>query len=454
MTDMQKNIRTLLKESTGRKALLLYIFAAVIALTGLIMYYAAALTLNALFAGSGNMYVSLIALACAFGAAAGIFLFNSIFNGIRLDMEDRFMETLEQTMDEQNQEELYPLMDDAVHFQMEGIMQSGVLLIRDIIRIIIVTVLDYRCALIMVPGFVIHEFLFKKMAEKKIVSAEKFVLDLHLIPQAVLAIVLSAVLIFALFEMKNGRLGLYGVIMMLFMFMDLVRDHAHQSYEILGLRKDLRSLELLDTYMSGSPLPVYEENETVCDDSKPYIMKAVSFAALTICIIMYVYAVCSILGYRSELPLRWAAVMMIASSLAASVCHAYAERGLAEKKEHILLRKAASGVVSLISLLYALRVNALLAGILASAFAADQILVPLILDRSAAPYETRTDERIRGLVHMICLTLIIFAGVMLYWNAMASFAQVLMISALYMAVYMQLDGKGFASEKQESTDER
>ena len=122
-------------------------------------------------------------------------------------------------------------------------------------------------------------------------------------------------------------------------------------------------------------------------------------------------------------------------------------------KVNVMMRKAASAFVSVIALIYAFSVNALLGGILASAFAAEQILLPLIAERYAHNESGRTDH-IRGLIHMVCLSLIIIAGVLLYWNAMASFTDVLTVSVLYMVTYMHIDTLPSGFVKGDKADEQ
>ena len=456
MTDMQKNIRTLLKEGTQKKAVLLYIFAAVIVLTEMIMYYAASLTLNTLFAGIGNMYISLIALACAFGAAAGVVLFTCIAGTLRRETEERCLETLEDVLihEEESEEMLYPYIEEAVHFQMNGIVQSRQLLIQDVIRIIAVTALDYRCGLILAAGFIVYEFLFKRMAEKKITDIKRFVRELHLIPGLMLTVLLCAVLVFALYEMEKGRAGLYGVFMILFMFMDLIRAHVKQTDSIASLRKDLRSIEILDAYLNDAEqVPEHTDTKTVCSEPKPYVMLGISFLVLTCGVIMYVSAVRNILGYRAQFSTITACALMCVSALFAALCHSYGKGAAAGMKVNVMMRKAASACVSVIALIYAFTVNALLGGILASAFAAEQILLPLIAERYAHNESGSTDH-IRGLIHMVCLSLIIIAGVLLYWNAMASFTDVLTVSVLYMVTYMHIDTLPSGFAKGDKADEQ
>ena len=55
---------------------------------------------------------------------------------------------------------------------------------------------------------------------------------------------------------------------------------------------------------------------------------------------------------------------------------------------------------------------------------------------------------------MVCLSLIIIAGVLLYWNAMASFTDVLMVSVLYMVTYMHIDTLPSGFVKGDKADEQ
>jgi len=242
--------------------------------------------------------------------------------------------------------------------------------------------------------------------------------------------------------------------MILFMCMDLFHAHAKQTDTIASLRKDLRSIEILDAYLNDAEqVPEHMTEQPVCNEKKPYVMLGISFLVLTCSVIMYVSAVRNILGYRAQFSTITACALMCVSVLIAASCHSYGKGAAAGMKVNVMMRKATSAFVSVIALIYAFSVNALLGGILASAFAAEQILLPLIAERYAHNESGSTDH-IRGLIHMVCLSLIIIAGVLLYWNAMASFTDVLMVSVLYMVTYMHIDTLPSGFVKGDKADEQ
>lgn len=456
---MQQNVKEEIRTKIRRKAILSHLMDIVCILVDLIMYYAAGLTLNVLFAGIGNGFVSLIAFLAAAGAAAGRFLFPLIRRSIDRDIAEICMNTLDEKVpdeeDEEVQESLYSLFQDAVHFEMKGRLKAERLLIKDILYVIAVSLLDLRCGLLLGAAVLVNDLLLNIFAKRNVVSASKFRLMSALVPSLPAVLIISALLITALSRLQNGPLGLYGIIMILFILMDLLRSHAEQSSSILKLRKDLRSAEKIEEYVNGVRKPEVTGNapQEKKEGTGPYLVLAAAFFSAVCLFLFAADGILNILSYRTVYSLKAIRLCIPLFAAAAALCHALFLYVHPETEYSKKLRKAVSAVSGLAALVYAFTVNPLLAGILASALAALTAAVPLFLSMRLEedPEETIDEhENLYGMIHFLFLILIIAAGIMMYWNSMATFAEVLKITVLYMGVYMCIDQTPF--ERHSETD--
>ncbi len=437
---MQNSIRTLVHEKTKRTAILFHIMTAVIVLTELVMYYAAGLFLNMLFAGIGNMAVTLIIFLAAGGAMLGKFLFTLIRNQKKTEIKEISLETLEESVLEKDTEEyddsLHSLFLDAVHFETEGMLGARTLFIEDIIRIVAVFLLDVRCGLVTLGAVAVYDFAVYKLSHLNVKSEKSFVTKLSAM-SGFLNLSAAVILLSGMVLLDKQSLGLYGLIMIMFIWMDILSHHEKQNREILRLRRDLHSLEKIEAYKpeEESQIAGIRKAEEKAD-LKAALMRSSSLIFLSLSFVLCAYGIRNILSYRTLISLNAIKILIPLCALGASffyICSRRAEAGKERKEtEH------ASGMaVSALQLVLALVINPLHAGIYASSLATLYVLLPLLLREK----EEDSSDHFYGLLQYLFLILILFSGMVLYWNTKESFPEVLMIAVLYMLTCMNMNTK-------------
>lgn len=196
------------KLAENRKQLVLFhLFSLLIRFSCLVMYYAAGLTLNTLFAGISSPIVSVPALAVAAGAVLGRFLFQSF--------RQRMLEEL-------SEEEC----------RLSALKQE--LAVSDLVSVILAVVLCGWGGVILGAG-VLSSWTIR-------------LIRIHKEEYELTGLLLSVSLgtLAAVSAMKTGRAGLYGVIMYCLIAMDILRMHRQLRFEEKGGEEsDLKVLFLL-----------------------------------------------------------------------------------------------------------------------------------------------------------------------------------------------------------------
>ncbi len=177
-----------------RQFLLFHLFSLLDRFSCLVMYYAAGLTLNTLFAGISSPVVSVPAIAVAAGAILGRYLFG------------RFRQRM--------LEEIGDLSDE---YRLAALKQE--LLFSDLIAVIMTVILASKAGIVLAAGVIaawLVRLLWKPMEE------------FEMIP---LLLSVSGGGLLAAEAMRTGRAGLYGVIMFCLIAMDVLRMHRQTRFE-------------------------------------------------------------------------------------------------------------------------------------------------------------------------------------------------------------------------------
>ena len=171
----------------------------------------------------------------------------------------------------------------------------------------------------------------------------------------------------------------------------------------------------------------------------------------------------TILSYRTLLNERMIPVLIPLCALGSAVLYALCEKETVNVIDWSKVRRISCACVSLVSLVYAFAVNPFAAGILLSGIAALEIALPLFMRMRVEKAEEEDvplthSESFYGLVKFLFIIIFIAAGVLLYWNAMASFAEVWTVFVLFMSAMVWLDTKPLISartlEEEDGSDEQ
>lgn len=188
--DMQKMNFT----ENRKQFLLFHLFSLLDRFSCLVMYYAAGLTLNSLFAGISSPVVSVPAMAVAAGAVLGRYLFGKF--------RERMLEEIRELPDE---------------YTLAALKQE--LALSDLVSVILTVILAGRAGIVLSLG-VIAAWLIRLLLK----PAEEY----EMIP---LLLSVSAGGLLAVTAMRTGRAGLYGVIMFCLIAMDILRMHRRTRFE-------------------------------------------------------------------------------------------------------------------------------------------------------------------------------------------------------------------------------
>lgn len=460
---MQYQVKNEIHACVKQKARLLYLLCGICVFVDLIMYYAAGLTLNTLFAGIGSLYVSLIALFSAAAAVAGKFLFSWIRTVIEKEIYESCLNRLEEITsgkEDSDSEELYGLFTDATHYEVKGVLKSHALLIMDVIFVTAVSLLDLSCGLLLGTALFLYDVLLHICARRNVTSAEIFRFHTALIPSLPAVGMIAFLLIRAMAQMHKGVLGLYGVIMILFIVMDILREHALQNERILSFRKELRSMEKIEEYLNeGREIQGFRSSEEKKNTGIVlYVTMGLSMLGVSAAFLLCLQEIRQILSYRTALSVNAVQILIPVCLIFAVFSFSLFMRYTGTADVSVLQKRTLTAVMTLLILIIALFTNPLLGGILASAAIALEILVPLVIrmrqEKTAEQTETADSyDHIFGPVSFLFLILIIAGGDLLYWNAMASFPDVLMIVVLYRNLCMYLVRKPFISRESEEIAE-
>lgn len=461
-------IQKQMKEKNRKTVLLSHFLAGMTSLAELIMYYAAALTLNTLYAGIGNMYISLIALLASLGGAAGKFLFTYLREGIDKEIQETCYETLEETVplkEESDEDALYGFFDDTVHYETEGKLAVKNLLVRNAIRCAALFMISWKCGLLSLAAMLLCGFLTAHFARRNIRDSRTFMMQLSLFPSALFALFGALDLLWAVSMMKSGAIGLYGVIMMILIIMDICREHMNLIHEMPRLRKDLKSFEILDTYMKEEEytLPQMRRKEFTEASRSAYVLNIAAALLSVFTFVLCGQRILGILSYRTLLSEGMIPVLIPVCALCSAVLYALCEKETVNVIDSPKVRRISCACVSLVSLVYAFAVNPLAAGILLSGMAALEIALPLFMKMRAEKADEEDvpmthSESFYGVVKFLFIIIFIAAGVLLYWNAMASFADVWTVFVLFMSAMVWLDTKPLINvrtkEEEDGSDEQ
>ena len=456
-------IQKQMEEKNRKTVLLSHFLAGMTALSELIMYYAAALTLNTLYAGIGNMYISLIALLASLGAAAGKFLFTYLRDGIDKETQETWYETLEESVplkEGSDIDALYGYFDDAVHYETEGKLAVKNLLVRNVIRCAAVIMISWKCGLLFAAAMLICGFLTAYSARKNIRDIRTFMMQLSLFPSALFALSGTLIVLWAVSMMKSGGIGLYGVIMMILIIMDICREHMNLIHEVPKLRKDLKSLEILDSYMKEEEftLPQFRQKESAEASGSAYVLNIAAAALFVFTFVLCGQRILGILSYRTLLNEGMIPFLIPVCAFGCALLYAQCEKETVSLADSSKLRRISCACVSLVSLVYAFVINPLAAGILLSGMAALEIALPLFMKMRAEKSEEEEMRMIHcesfyGLVMFLFIIIFIMAGVLLYWNAMASFADVWTVFVMFMSAMVWLDTNPLISKQTEEEED-
>lgn len=186
IVDMQKS-------GNSRTVIAYHLFSILLIAASFVMYYAAGMVLNTLYAGIGAAFAAVLGIAVGIGAVLAVLLFGHIRSSIHEEYTDD-----------------------------ETALYNTDLLIRDIVSGVTVTLLCGTGGIVLWAGAVCSWLIRRYLQKYRMFG---------MIP-LFMGIVISAVL--SIRALTAGRAGLYGVIMFCLISMDLIHHHRiadqeHQS---------------------------------------------------------------------------------------------------------------------------------------------------------------------------------------------------------------------------------
>ena len=438
----------------------------------LILFYAAGIVLNALFAGVGVSYSGLIALFASAGAVIGRCLFTYMRDRMQ---ETCFEDVMNYCFDETGDERLSAAdcSQDTAFLVSGGVINTLRVLINDVVMAVVSIALCRPGGILLTVTAAAVTFVIYHFGTQNVTDEKKFALRLCGMSELIILAGSTASILAAVFSLKSGGSGIYGCLMISFMALTIFAPHRKLSENMLSYRAAMFSAEQIGELIEkDEDIPLlagtrYEEKRNTppaLTALHSLLLLARGGTAVFACFVML-----AVLEVNDVPDVKAGCICAAVCALGGAALRIFEIRqDIRTDRQTILLSAAAA---ALIAGLLLLQRNLVLGLLTMSSFAVVLLAMP-VLHRLRMPESENTEsftqeyiedktEQMRSInrlcmlesvVSGIFLIVIIAAGILLYWQNSARFADIVLAGVIYMTVMLYIYDTAIAVNRKERQD--